>query len=374
MMKKLLVCMMALALLTFGVLWSTLTSGSTITDDNAGQLQRFRVINESATALSKSGFIAENDNGDSLTIYIEAAIDGSDVYFTSEVGDIEMNVPTGKVYVWRINSGSGPTTGGLDATGFTGTWAGADVGVAYGGTGVSALTNHFMLIGSGTDAITLLDVTADGSILVGAGAAADPVALAAFSSSTGDVVYEAGGLEDDISAYTGLIKVTGQVTSNITDKAGLEGCMSDVTGFAEASGDTYAGQHDFSGAEIMGINPFKFEGTTTDDGFTIDFVITDPTIEDKKITLQDHDGIVVMDITACWDLEGTNLSITDGVLNASLNYGDVSIGAANYMYLWATDNTENVETDNWRVSVGAADLVWEVYNGVSWDTKLTHTP
>lgn len=49
--------------------------------------------------------------------------------------------------------------------------------VAKGGTGASSLSDGYVLLGSGTGAITALDVTAKGSILAGDGAT-DPVALA----------------------------------------------------------------------------------------------------------------------------------------------------------------------------------------------------
>jgi hypothetical protein len=52
------------------------------------------------------------------------------------------------------------------------------VEVAKGGTGASTLGDGYVLLGSGTSAVTALDVTAKGSILVGDGTT-DPVALAA---------------------------------------------------------------------------------------------------------------------------------------------------------------------------------------------------
>jgi len=67
--------------------------------------------------------------------------------------------------------------------------------------------------------------------------------------------------------------------------------------------------------EIRGSN-LIFEGATADD-FETTFSITDPTTPDKTITFQDASGIVVMDTTACTDLEGTKLSITGGVLNCT---------------------------------------------------------
>jgi len=73
--------------------------------------------------------------------------------------------------------------------------------VGSGGTGATSLTDGGVLLGSGTAAITPMSVLSDGSIIVGDGAA-DPVALAAFTNSTGDLRHEAGGLEFDASAVT----------------------------------------------------------------------------------------------------------------------------------------------------------------------------
>ena len=57
----------------------------------------------------------------------------------------------------------------------TGVWQGTDVGVAYGGTGVSTLTDGGVLLGSGASAITAMAVLADSEMIVGDGTT-DPVA------------------------------------------------------------------------------------------------------------------------------------------------------------------------------------------------------
>ena len=64
--------------------------------------------------------------------------------------------------------------------------------VAKGGTGASSLTNGGILLGSGTNAVTAMSVLADGNIVIGDGTT-DPVALAAFSSSTGTLKAANGG-------------------------------------------------------------------------------------------------------------------------------------------------------------------------------------
>jgi len=68
--------------------------------------------------------------------------------------------------------------------------------VARGGTGASSLSDGFILLGSGTSAITALDLTTKGSIVVGDGTT-DPVALAVGSNDevlTADSA-EASGLK-----------------------------------------------------------------------------------------------------------------------------------------------------------------------------------
>lgn len=127
-----------------------------------------------------------------------------------------------------------------------------DLTVANGGTGASSLTDGGILLGSGTGAITAMSVLADGAIVVGDGTT-DPVALTAFTGSTGDVLHEAGGLEADVSAFTGLIAISGGATSEVDAKSELETQIADVSDFAEADGDVYTGTHDFGGADDLEI-------------------------------------------------------------------------------------------------------------------------
>ena len=72
-------------------------------------------------------------------------------------------------------------------TGVTGT-----LPVGNGGTGATSLTDGGILLGSAANAVTAMAVLADGEIVVGDGTT-DPVALAAFSSSTGALKVANGG-------------------------------------------------------------------------------------------------------------------------------------------------------------------------------------
>lgn len=68
--------------------------------------------------------------------------------------------------------------------------AGTDVPVTDGGTGASTLTDHGVLVGSGTAAVTAITVGTDGQVLVGS-SAADPV-FATLASSDGSITYATG--------------------------------------------------------------------------------------------------------------------------------------------------------------------------------------
>lgn len=56
----------------------------------------------------------------------------------------------------------------------TGVWTGSTIAVANGGTSATSLTDHGVLVGSGTSAITPLGVAADGQLVIGS-TGADPV-------------------------------------------------------------------------------------------------------------------------------------------------------------------------------------------------------
>jgi hypothetical protein len=67
---------------------------------------------------------------------------------------------------------------------------GTDVPVADGGTGASSLTDHSVLVGSDTAAITALAVGTDGQVLLGS-SAADPV-FATLTSTGSTITFTAG--------------------------------------------------------------------------------------------------------------------------------------------------------------------------------------
>jgi hypothetical protein len=64
-----------------------------------------------------------------------------------------------------------------------GDWSGTDLSVANGGTGTSSLTDHYVLVGSGTGAITPVTPGTSGWVLTSNGTSADPTFQAASAGS-----------------------------------------------------------------------------------------------------------------------------------------------------------------------------------------------
>ena len=93
---------------------------------------------------------------------------------------------------------------------------------ARGGSGAGTFTDGGVLLGSAAAAFTAMAVLGDGAIIIGDGAA-DPVPLTAFTSSTGTLKHESGGLEANVSGYTdGLYGMATGVTTDIDTIAEVE--------------------------------------------------------------------------------------------------------------------------------------------------------
>lgn len=89
--------------------------------------------------------------------------------------------------------------------------------VANGGTGVTTLTDGGIMLGSGTGDVTVMAVLSDGELVIGDGTT-DPTTLAAFTSSSGQLKHEYGGIEANISAIAkgGVLSGTGTGSMGIT--------------------------------------------------------------------------------------------------------------------------------------------------------------
>jgi hypothetical protein len=112
---------------------------------------------------------------------------------------------------------------------------------------------------------TLSDVTvtgplASGDVLIHNGSAFVDRPLTAADIASGTLAHERGGLEADVSAYNGLVRISGGTTTNITDLSGLNTAL----GSSIADGAHNADQNLFETfATPSGTNPVADSTTDT---------------------------------------------------------------------------------------------------------------
>lgn len=111
---------------------------------------------------------------------------------------------SGTLTVANGGTGAATLTGVLVGNGTSAVTASAQLAVASGGTGAATLTNHGVLIGAGTSAVSGLTVGGDGQILVGS-VGANPV-FATPTSPDGSITF--GG-------------TAGAFTATITNPVGI---------------------------------------------------------------------------------------------------------------------------------------------------------
>lgn len=156
-----------------------------------------------ATLTSSDGSIVFSTGANSLDLTVD----------TSAAGGIDAIIPdSGTSPVVPDGSGDITLTGGTTGLTFVGgtntvTVQGTLI-VANGGTGATSLTDHGVLVGSGTNPITALSVGTNGQLLIGA-TGADP-AMATLTSSDGSVVFATGAnsLDLTVSPANTLLPVT----------------------------------------------------------------------------------------------------------------------------------------------------------------------
>lgn len=84
---------------------------------------------------------------------------------------------------------------------------------AFGGTGAATLTDHGVLVGSGTGAVTALSVGTNGQVLVGS-TGADPV-FATLASADASINYTTGAGTLDLSV-SGVVSINAQTGTTYT--------------------------------------------------------------------------------------------------------------------------------------------------------------
>jgi len=204
-------------------------SGSGADSDVMGTIEWFGTDDSDNThelLASMEAYIIEADHG-SEAAGIKFKVAENDATMTSGLeilgvkdadGEIDVNIGAGAASTTTIKgtltmgSTAAMTNAGLvsvanqsNITGLgtisSGTWEATDVAVAHGGTGASTLTANGVLIGNGTSAITAVDMTTKGHILIGDGSGNprmlalgdDDQVLTADSSETTGVKWAAAG-------------------------------------------------------------------------------------------------------------------------------------------------------------------------------------
>ena len=183
-------------------------------------------------------------NEDVIFDYLQT---GVEVIAADSVDDTDIDWGTGTNQVSQDDVVDGATYDQYDEANVAitgGTITGiTDLAVADGGTGVSSITDGAIMLGSGSSAVTPLALTTDGAILIGDGTT-DPTTLSAFTSSTGTLKHEQGGLEADVSSYESIIAISGGTTLDLDTSAEMRAAIDDETGTGAM---VFAGSPTFTG-------------------------------------------------------------------------------------------------------------------------------
>ena len=247
-------------------------------------------------------------------------------------------------------------SGAFDATAVDDvTWSDADNAVNTWTFDLSG-TNTTMAFGSGLVTFSH-DITVTG----------DDVNLGVDPADTGELNLSNGG----IIAWEDAT----ETTLTHVDDTGIA-CNLNIEGNTMTQGgQTMYDANDTPSGELGG----TYSNITIDDSVAVaSWNLTTPTITTSLTTdgktiseaeigrLDGLAGIIVTDVTACTDLEGTNLSITAGVLNASGGSG-----------LW-TDLTPNLEPNDDGDGIqindgGGSDYVVQSHDGTDYNFVGTNT-
>ena len=161
------------------------------------------------------GLLLHDHNGTSASIH-SLYWDNSDTKFRFESGVTE------NAGVLSGGTAAGLVVGALEASSLS---LSTDLAVAQGGTGASSLTDHGVLVGSGTDPITSLAVGTNGQLLIGS-TGADPV-FASLTAGNGLSSTAGAGslsLEVDLKDNGGLVIESGEIAVKL-DASSITGTL-----------------------------------------------------------------------------------------------------------------------------------------------------
>lgn len=202
----------------------------------------------------------------------------------------------------------------------------APVTVGNGGTGTSSLTDHGVLLGSGTAAVTVTSVGTDGQILIGA-TGADP-AFANITSADGSVTITEGPNSLDLSAPdTGNVTGPGSSTDNAI--ARFDGTTGKII---QNSGVTISDADVVDGATQLNVDNIRIDGNTISSTNTNGNILVEP---DGTGEIQLNDRMT--------------LYATEIVVNEDGNDRDFRIEAV------GSPNAFVVRGDNGNLGLGVAD-------------------
>lgn len=280
---------------------------------------------------------------------------------TAETFDtISANITTtGTITAGTFTDGTFIVSGGIISAG---TWHGDTITVPYGGTGAITLTDGGLLVGSGTSAITVLSVLADGSIIVGDGVT-DPVALTAFTSSTGDLKHEAGGLEFDASAVVDSDFIVGTGAGSM----GLESGNTARTSLGVSIGSDVQ-------AYSAALDDLHNAGIVTGDGYFLVGTGAGVSVWEAAATAKTSIGLGNVENTQLSTWAGTTNITTLGTIstvgNITIANGG-TIGQAAGPLLTFNDTANTLEITGCKVGVGVTPLgTLEIYEALGSPSDL----
>ena len=216
------------------------------------------ITGDAGAAIVGNALITGDMDVDNLNIY------GNTISSTDTNGDINL-IPDG--------------TGVVLASELTLT---TDLAVAHGGTGLSTITDHGVMVGSGTAAVTPLTVGTNGQLLMGS-SAADPV-FATLTSSDTSIGFTAGAgtLSIQLAAATttqvgGLETATDAeaVSVTATDKIVVPANLAAVLAAPPAIGGTTPAAAEFTTVTLSDINAdYTVNGVILGQGTNANLVAT----------------------------------------------------------------------------------------------------